>query len=99
MKYYLTKNNRIITDTDLKQAAYLVYGKHLETDSDELDLFAHACAGVSCEVDPECVTVEFLVDHGEYARATRMYYDTHKGTLKEAYAYINAIRDKKGVVM
>lgn len=99
MKYYLTKNNRIITDTDLQQAAYLVYGKRLTTDSDELDLFARACAGVDCEVDTECVTVEFLVDHGEYAKATRMYYDTHEGTLKEAYAYINSIRDKKGVVV
>lgn len=99
MKYYLTKNNRIITDTDLQQAAYLVYGKFPETDSDELDLFARACAGVDCEVDTECVTVEFLVNHGEYAKATKLYYDTHEGTLKDAYAYINAIRDKKGVVV
>ena len=90
-KYFMTTDKHIITDVDLKKAASIVYGKDL-TDT-EVGMFAQACAGIACEINEADVTPEFLVEHGEIVRAVRLYYDTHNGTLREAYNYVDSIRD------
>lgn len=88
--YYEGKDKKIYVGRDIVIAAKIVHNVDLETKEDIDEYIALRCCGVVKEL--KNVTVEDLVKKDEIVKATVLYKELHKSTLKEASDFVEKLK-------
>ena len=88
--YYEGKDNKIYVGRDIAVAAKIVHNMELKTKEDLDEYITLRCCGILKEI--ENISVEDLVKKDEIVKATVLYRELHKCTLKEASDFVEKLK-------
>lgn len=94
-KYFVTKEGTIVNDYDIRMAAMIVHGIHIDTEGQLYSYINDNTKGILFEAT--CPTIEDFLKNKQYVAAIRFYYDTHRNegmTLRDTRNYVQSIREK-----
>ena len=94
-KYFVTKEGTIVNDYNIRMAAMIVHGIHIDTEDQLYSYINDYTKGILFEAT--CHTIEDFLKNNQYVAAIRFYYHTHRNegvTLRDARNYVQSIREK-----
>ena len=91
--YFARTDNNVAFSRDIINAHYLVTGYKIESyEHDKIRAVASRMSGIVREIQEP--SPEFLVKHGYFISAVRVYRDIHDCSLTEAKAAIDMIAER-----
>lgn len=87
-RYYITKDNRLVTSNDVIKSWYLLTGIQITTEDEETAVIFNKMNGITSEVIP---SYETLLKHDAKVLAVAKYREDNDCSLREAQEAIDKI--------
>ena len=90
MIFYKTADNRLIDEDKLRDAYFYLFGECASYN--DLNHFSSTCKGITGFV--ENPSPKYMLLHGEYFNAIKVYRDENECSINEAKQYIDQLKDE-----